>query len=375
MTERELREIKRRFRPERSNVPKIVGCFVNSNKEIVYRISQSIGLGDPAVSEKLLGVMKKTVSGSLGTNLTEIEFSTKEVSEGEEHKLLMKLKDSRLEDKEALESFYRRAIEGINIEGNYVILMASDIYDVPTRSNDGLSEESFTQFTYMVCAVCPLKNPPEALAFKESDTLFHYADATALLSSPELGFMFPAFDDRCSNIYGALFYSRSLAASHEAFVEKVFKKEAPTPPKQQKESFAGCLKSALSEECSLEVIKSVNAQVEEMIQIKKETKDPEPLVITKAVAKTLLENCGISEEKVEKFGEAMDESFGKNAELVPKNVLSQNKMEIKTPEVTVKVSSEHKDLVSTQVIGGTKYIMIKVPGGAELNGVSIEISD
>ena len=91
MTERELREIKRRFRPEKNNIPKIVGCFVNSNKEIIARISQFIGTSDSVVSEKLLGVMKKTLSGSLGTNLNNIEFSTKQVLESEEHKLLMKL--------------------------------------------------------------------------------------------------------------------------------------------------------------------------------------------------------------------------------------------------------------------------------------------
>ena len=106
MNERELREIKRRFRPERSNIPKIVGCFVNSNKEIVYRISQSLALTDPSVSEKLLSTMKKTLSGSLGTNLTDIAFSTKDVADGEKHKLLMRLRESRLDDAEALESFY-----------------------------------------------------------------------------------------------------------------------------------------------------------------------------------------------------------------------------------------------------------------------------
>ncbi len=371
MTERELREIKRRFRPERSNIPRIVGCFVNSNKEIIYRISQSLGLGDPQVGEKLLSVMKKTLSGSLGTNLTEIEFSTKEVSEGAEHKLLMRLKDSRLEDKDALEEFYRKAIEGIKIEGNYVILLASDVYDVPTKSADGQSEDSFTQFTYMITAVCPLKEPAEALTFREADTLFHYADSAALLSSPELGFMFPAFDDRCSNIYGALFYSRSLEQSHEEFVERVFKKEAPIPPKRQKEVFSECLCEVLSEECSFEVIKSVESQVEEIIEMKKEAHDPEPLTITKEVAKTLLANCGISEEKTEKFGEAMDEAFGKNAELVPKNVLSQKKFELKTPEVSIKVDPEHKELVTTQVINGSKYIMIKVTDNAQLNGIEI----
>ncbi len=373
MTERELREIKRRFRPERSNIPKIVGCFVNTNKEIVYRISQSLAMTDPAVSEKLLSTMKKTLSGSLGTNLTDIEFSTKDVSESPEHKLLMRLKDSRLEDKDALESFYKEVAEGAGIEGNYVILLASDVYDVPTKSNDGLCEDSFTQFSYIIASICPLKEPAEALTFKESDSLFHYRDASALLSPPELGFMFPSFDDRCANIYSALLYSRSIARDTGDFAERVFKKQAPTPPKQQKESFGEALREVLGDECSFEVVRSIGTQVDELIETKKEARDPEPLTITKALAKTILANCGIDEEKTEKFGEAMDERFGVNAELVPKNLLSQNKFELKTPEVVVKVDPEHKELVTTQVIGGTKYIMIKVTSGVELNGIDLSL--
>ena len=55
MTEKELREIKRRFRPEKSNIAKIVGCFVNTNNQIISKISQPISLSsDSVTSEKLL---------------------------------------------------------------------------------------------------------------------------------------------------------------------------------------------------------------------------------------------------------------------------------------------------------------------------------
>ena len=372
MTERELREIKRRFRPERSNIPKIVGCFVNSNKEIVYRISQSLGLSDPMVSEKLLSTMKKTLSGSLGTNLTDISFSTKDVSESSRHGLLMKLRESRLSDSEALECFYKNAIEGTKFEGNFVILLASDVYDVPTKSADGQSEDSYTQFSYIICALCPLKQPTEALAFKEADKSFHYSDATAQLTSPEIGFMFPAFDDRAANIYNALFYSRSISESHGEFCESVFGKDAPTPPKAQRESFSGILSKVLDEECDLGVIKSIHTQVEELIASHKESRDPEPLSINKSTAKTILRGCGIEEEKVEKFGEAMDESFGKNAEIPPKNIISPSKFELKMPEVSIKVSPEARDFVTTEQRGEDKYIVIKVTGAVELNGIEIE---
>ena len=90
MIEKELREIKRRFRPDKNNIPRIVGCFVNENKEIIAKISQTVGTSDSVVTEKLLSVMKKVLSGSIGTNLTNVPFSTKQVTDSDEHKLLMR---------------------------------------------------------------------------------------------------------------------------------------------------------------------------------------------------------------------------------------------------------------------------------------------
>ena len=372
MTERELREIKRRFRPEKNNIPKIVGCFVNANKEIIARISQFIGTSDSVVSEKLLAVMKKTLSGTLGANLSNISFTTKQVTESEKHHLLMKLRDSELKDNEALESFYSSVIESVKFDENYVILLANDIYDVIEKGNDGEETYSSERFSYLICAVCPVKNAPEALTFKESDSLFHAVSTSSLLCSPELGFMFPAFDDRKTNIYGALYYTRSLSESHSEFTDNIFGKEAPMPPVVQKATFNECLASTLEDECSFEVIRSVHNQISEMVEAHKESKNPEPLVITKATVKTVLENCGIAEEKVNKIGEALDESFGINAELTPKNIISVNKFELQTPDVTIKVNPERRELVSTQMINGVEYIMIRATEGVVVNGINVK---
>ena len=371
MTEKELREIKRRFRPERANISKIVGCFVNGNKQIIARISQPLGLEESAVSEMLLKTMKKALSGSLGTNLTQFDFSTKEVTDSAPHNLLMEMRKSGLKDRDALERFYSSVIEAVSFEGNYVILLANDIYDVPSRHSDDEGFSSDTQFSYFVCAICPLKETPEALSFREADSLFHSATAMSLLASPEMGFMFPCFDDRAANIYGALYYTRSIAEGYPEFCEKVFGKSSPMPPKIQKATFSEILSETVSDECDINLVRSVHAQVAEMIESHKESNDPEPLLITKPIAKTLLENCGVSEEKIEKFGESFDENFGKNATLTPKNILSTKKYELEMPEVKVKVSPEHRDLVSTQTINGEKYLMIRITGAVEVNGITI----
>lgn len=375
MTEKELREIKRRFRPERSNISKIGGCFVNENKQIIYRISQSIDFGDTAVSERLLTSMKKVLSGSLGTNINEISFSTKQVLESEEHKLLMKLRESRLSDSDTLETFYRRVIDSLSIEGNYVILLANDIYDVFEYGKDSEKGESGEVFSYIICAVCPIKNMPEALSFKEAECEFRALSVSGVLGSAELGFMFPAFDDRKTNIYGALYYTRSLAENYPAFTESIFAAEPTMPPKAQKAAFAGCLSDALGEECSYDVIRSVHAQISEMTEAHKESKDPEPLTVTKSTVKEMLENCGVAEEKIEKLDKIFDEEFGKNAILRPKNIVAEKKFELQTPEVKIKIDPEHRDLVSTQVINNVKYVMIRVDGAVELNGININIED
>ena len=375
MTEKELREIKRRFRPERSNIPRIVGCFVNENKQIISKITQSLALGESLVSEKLLATMKKTLSGSLGTNLTEVAYSTKQVTDSEEHALLMGLVKSELKDEALLDKFYARAIETVKLESNFVILLANDIYDVPSYSKDGESFDSGSMHSYIIAAFCPIKSLPEALSFKEADSLFHAMSVTGLLGSPELGFMFPTFEDRRTNIYGALYYTRSIAENYPDFMKNILAAEPTMPPKAQKEAFSDCISEVLAEDCSFEVVRSVHAQVAEMVEAHKESKEPEPLTLTKSTVKTILENCGVAETKIEALDEKFDESFGKNAVLAPKNVVATSRFEVKTPDVSIKVSPEHRDVVSTQNIGGTKYVMIRVTGPVEVNGINIEIED
>ncbi len=375
MTERELREIKRRFRPDRSSIPRIVGCFVNGNKNIVARISQPLGLTESVVNEKLLGVMKKTLSGSLGTNLNDVHYTPSQVLDGERHKLLMALVKSRLADSDALERFYASVIESISLESNYVILLANDVYDVMSYRKDGSEGDSQEVFSYIVCAVCPVKTVSDAVTFRETDSLFHALGSSTLLSAPELGFMFPAFDDRRSNIYSALYYTRSVSENYPDFARNVLDSEPKMPPTAQRAAFGQCLASTLRGECSFEVIRSVHSQISEMVAAHKESREPEPLTISKETVREVLEGCGIAEDKLERLSESFDASFGASAELSPKNIVPVGKFDVVLPEVTIKVDPEHRDLVSTQIINNVKYVMIRVTGGVEVNGINIEIGD
>ncbi len=54
----------------------------------------------------------------------------------------MALRNSRLQDEAAREEFFARAIETIDVEGDYCILLTCDAYDVPGFSKDGQRAET-----------------------------------------------------------------------------------------------------------------------------------------------------------------------------------------------------------------------------------------
>ena len=63
--------------------------------------------------------------------------------------------------------------------------------------------------------------------------------------------------------------------------------------------------------------------------------------------------------------------FGFEADLHPRNIIDPKRIEVKTPDVVIKVNPERADLVETKIIEGRKYIMIEVGSNIEVNGVSL----
>ena len=374
MNIKEVAEIRRRFRPERSNISHVRGCYVNDKKEIISEFDQSLGMMSEDDAEQMLKVLRKTLSGSIGRNLFDIEFSTKQVAESEEHKLLTALRDSEIRDNEAVHTLYSKIIESLVIDGSYLILLASDKYDVFNYSADGeKKEESSEIFSYILCSICPVKEGKPSLSYYMPANCFRSICADTVLAASEVGFMFPAFDDRAANIYKALYYTKDLSDNHDELVGALFDSEIPMPAKEQKETFGNVLEASMEDDCSMKVVKAVHGQICHMIEEHKNEKIDEPLVMTKSDAGDILRMCGIPAEKVELFEERFEESFGENAALTPKNIADARQIKVKTGDIEVKVAAESTDMIETRVIDGVKYIMIRADADVTVNGINIHI--
>jgi len=376
MNEKEIGEIRRRVRRDRSNMTAIYGCYVNAQKEIVSEFKQSTGIMPENEAEKYFGLMKKVLSGSVGKNLLDIRFKTRQVADSPEHKLLMELRTDITKEELRL-ALYEKIIANISFDNGYVILLGKDSYDVPFRSKDDASQADASDetYTYLLCAVCPVKLTKPTLRYDAEEKTFHEGGANNVASAPEIGFLFPAFDDRATNIYNALYYTRSPKENYASLVQALFCVDAPKPAYEQKKSFEAVLGSALAEECSLEVVQTVHEQLRQSIEMHKESKVADPLLISKEEVRSALYSCGVTEESLCKFSAQFDEAFGHEAELHPKNIIDNKRFEIATPDVSVKVNPERSDLIETRIIGGTKYLLICVDENVEVNGVPIHIPE
>ena len=323
MNQKELGELRRRLRPEKCAVKCVYGCYVNASREIVSYLDESLGRMSLEEAEKYLSLLKKTLSGTLGKNLVDVVFSTEQVMDSDEYRLLSALRESELKSGEIREEFYRKVIDSLDMgDSNYVILLAYDTYDIPNRGKDGENQpdESDNVFRYILCCVCPVKDGKMELGYFPGENEFHSCVPGQIISVPELGFLFPAFDDRAANIYNVLFYTKSAGDLHQDFIDAVFHTEAPMSAEEQREAFEASLTNALADDCKLEIVQAIHEQLREKIEEHREAKDPEPLAVTTADVEEILRRQGVSEEQTEAFRNECAERFGENAALNPETL-------------------------------------------------------
>ena len=102
--------------------------------------------------------------------------------------------------------------------------------------------------------------------------------------------MFPAFNDRNTDIHGLLYYIKKPEDMPEAFIDQVLGCRIPMSAREQKETFQAIVEETLGENCDFETVKSIHESLSELLE---ETKDePVPLTLDKVQVKSSLRTMG-----------------------------------------------------------------------------------
>lgn len=375
MNKKEIAEIKKRFTKTKCSITRICGCYVDAEKEKRMTLKEAfLGLPEEEMF-KYIDIFRKTLSGSIGKTLFNMEFPPEqETREDGTQVFLMKLLKSKLQEEDLLQAFYDKVIASYGYPENYFIILVHDAYDIPKITTDGVENFDASEYVYdyLLCSICPVKLSKPGLSYNAETNHIQDRIRDWLVQPPELGFLFPAFNDRNMDIHNLLYYSKNSDDLDLAITEQLLGCRMPLPAKSQKETFNAIVEESLGLECDYDVVKSIHENLNQMVEENKE--NPEPLALDRTDMTKLLEKSGVENEQIEVFETRFDETVGERESLMAANISNTRKFEVRTPDVTVQVNPERTDLVETKIIDGVPCLVIEINDLVEVNGIQI-VSD
>ena len=375
MNKKEVAEIRRQYVPERCTISRICGCYVDAEKNIKTTIKEAFLSLPEDDAFKYFTIFKKTLSGTVGRNLVNLDFPLEEEHEGGHQEFLLKLRNSKLKDDALVEEFYNRIIDTFPFGENYYIILIHVAYDVPGKATDGteMYDASDNVFEYLLCSLCPVHLSKPGLGYNEAKNCIENRIQDWIVDQPMKGFLFPAFNDRYTDIHSMLYYTKNATDLQEDFLKNMFGcTRIPLDADSQKETFNCLIADTLGTDCDYSVVKNIHEILNEKIEEFKDS--PEPLELGKQDVRRLFEDSGVPDSRMEDFDQCYDEEVGEQTTFLATNIASSRKFNIETPDVVVKVNPEAADLVETRIIDGRQCLVIAINEHVEVNGISIAVA-
>lgn len=374
MNKKEISEIKKQFSPANCAINRIAGCYVDGEKNIKTKVNQSFLTLTEEEMFKYFEIFKKTLSGTIGKNLMNMEFPLAQEQPGGNQEFLLKLRNSQLKDENLLDEFYEKIIANYDYGENYYIILIHQIYDIPGKASDGqeMFDASSEIYDHILCSICPVNLSKAGLCYNAETNNIEDRIRDWIVEMPDLGFLFPVFNDRSSDIHSMLYYSKNAETLRSTFVEEVFGCTVPLSAGNQKDSFNALVEETLGDDCAYETVVNIHEKLNEWVEAQKES--PDPVVLTKSEVRRLFEESGVGDEKMESFDEHFEINAGETATLMAANITNTKRFEIKTPDVVVHIAPDRAELIDTQIINGRRCLVIPMEDEVEVNGIHVRIN-
>ncbi len=374
MINSEILEIRKQMKHENCSITKVSGCYVDGEKTVKTKFTESFLCLPEEETFKYFEIFKKTLSGIIGKNLINMEFPTETEFNGGTQEFLLKLRDSELKDEALLDEFYEKVISMYEYTGNYLILIVYAAYDVPGKTKDKLIMEDASEevFRYILCSICPVKLSKPGLSYNEETNQIQKRIQDWVVTMPDHGFLFPAFNDRSTDIHSVLYYAKDSEDLHEDFVNQLLGCQVPMSAGGQKETFQTLIKETLGQECEYEIVRNIHDKLNDILEEHKLKEIAEPLMLDKSEVKSIFVESGVEEEQLAEFDKNYDSMAGENVTLQAANVINTRVFEVKTPDVVIKVNPERTELVQTKLVDGRRCIVIEITEQVEVNGIAVK---
>ena len=371
MDKKAIAEIRKLMTMNNCRIDKIRGCYVDENREIVTELRETFLALEESTVEKYCEIFRQTLGGKPGRNLFNLEFPLAEEEAGGKQDLLYRLQKSGLEDSTLVRAFFDRVIETAQFPDKYLILLAHGIYDIPGRTSDGIDMDDASDYVYdfILCSICPVILLKEGLCYDSEKMCFLDRRSDWAVQRPDAGFLFPAFNDRGSDIHQLLYFVRRPDEMHPELSDDLLGCPMPLPEEDQRGVFKNVVEATLGRDCDFENVKNIHEAIGQLIEQEKDS--GEPPQIEKVQLRRILYENGAADDALETFDAAFDDAVGEGGALMAENAANTKKLEIKTPSLRITVKAEMADMIKTRFIDGIEYLTIPVADDIEVNGIRI----
>ncbi len=372
MNKKEILEIRKQFTPANCAITRICGCYVDHEKTKKMESKDAFLSLPEEEAFKYFDIFKKTLSGTVGKNMLNLEFPLDAEMPGGTQEFLLKLRDSKLEDDMLLEEFYDKVIATYEYAENYYIILIHAMYDIPGKSTDGMEmfDASDEVYEYLLASICPVSLSKAGLSYNAEDNRIQDRIRDWIVDVPAKGFLFPAFNDRSTDLHSVLYYTKKSEDLQPEMIDQLLGAKMPMSADTQKETFQMIIEDTLGEDGDYETVRNIHETLNELIEEHKE--EPEPLSLDKTEVKKIFEKSGVDAEKMEHFDQNFETNAGEKASLLATNIAETRKFNIETPDVIIKVNPERADLVETRIIDGRQCLVIPVDDHIEVNGINVK---
>lgn len=386
MDKRDVAELRKRFKKESCTISRMAGCYVDINRKKIVKLNETfLNLPDEEFY-KYLELAKKTMAGTVGNNILEVEFNPDELNSGKQQ-FLLGLRESELKNEELLDRLYDIIIEGYQNLSNYLILVFHDCYDIISRTTDKQKlDESEEVFDYLLVSVCPVELSKAGLGYRQEDNRIGARIRDYVVGAPALGFLFPAFSEGSADVNKIDYFVKDPKDSKSDFIENVLGCAAKKTGVENRKAFARIIQDAFEndeekgQEALVDIQESFQLRCDEIEQ--EELPLSAPIVLDAKVLEEVLSENDIPEEAARVIKDVCAEEFKdetpfistlvdtksleKSLEEREKQNLVKEVAGLKAQltaqagekEIVLKISDDKANEIKADYVDGRRYVMI-----------------
>ncbi|MDO5703308.1 MAG: DUF4317 family protein [Lachnospiraceae bacterium] len=352
MKKSDVRELKKELKKAAQQdgiIDWVYGFYVTPDNEIAWEHVQKFYDYDEDEKFRYLGILLRVVSTGIGRDMIPVD-----VKQNEKVLAIREAWDkdeaATIENLKPLRDIF---VNDYAHTDPYLATLFHVTYDVPGKASDGARlEDLSTVFDTVVFALCPAKLSAPALGFDSGDVAELSRRWT--IGLPQIGFMYPSFDDRGETRNEAAFYLKKDTGKD--VLNTLFDTEEISGASEDREDWIQVLTET---GVSSETASAINDSIIQM----------EEDYISRDTLRKVVEESGGD-------GNVFDEHYGSviGDREIAKAAISNSTVEIKTDSANIKAASEQAAFFRTKTIDGIEYILVPVDGVVTVNGVEVVTS-